>query len=181
VLATATELVRSDNKALEDDAVQVAAVVRPDGRHVRITVCIDPKAGQNKADAGKYTGTVSFEDPRVTGGSVPVTATLRFDRSNIVLLACLFAALGGLLWAFVITIRGFNAGGGWQRVTVAALASLFFAVPIYVNRYASDPAWSGSSGDFLALMIAVGGAVIAAFPTLNGIVNKVSGKSIAGN
>ena len=176
-----SDLVREDGLTFDTDEVEASATVLPDGRHVRVQVCINPRAGQGHATPGKYTGSLSIDDPRVTGGSLPMTVTLRFDRWQIVAGACVVAAAAGLIWAIAITIRGFGAGGGWERVAVASAASLLAAVPVYIKQFDSNPSWAGLSQQFVSLAIAAGAAVIAAFPTLNALVNKTSGKSVAGN
>jgi hypothetical protein len=176
-----SDLTRGNGPVLDSDAVHASATVSQNGKSIRMTVCIDPKGGASTADAGKYSGSLSIDDPRATGGAVPLTAALRFSNWAVVALATLVAALGGLVWTMLVTIKGFNAGGGALRVSAAAVATVLLAIPVYINQYAADPSWSGVSTDFLALMIAVGAAVIAGFPSLNALINGTSGMTAAGN
>lgn len=150
-------------------AYQVAswAVVDNVGTHVIVYVAIAPRH-ESISGFGGYTGTVSLNDPRAVGANVSVDANVEFYNVRNPLAWALFAAFGGLIWAWFIH-RHLSSNGPLPFLSafILGVAVLIVGVvPVINAQVLSNPDWAGTLGQVLTLMSLSGGAAIAASPTL---------------
>jgi hypothetical protein len=176
-----SDFVRSDGQILPAAQVTSRAVVTQDGRSVIVRVSVAPRYLQ-VSGFGEYSGTVSLDDPRASGGSVPVRIYIEYPYLNRVLLCGLLAAAFGLFWALIVRLAdraGQNNGQEedtglfWPSLglRVAVLAT---AVPAISAQVLSNPGWTGSLSQYIKLATVAGAAAIATTPTLSAIVSKVT-------
>jgi len=174
---TATELRRDDGQVLSESQVESRAEVSRDGKQVRVKVCVAPRLGE-VSYSGKYVGSVSLDDPRARGATVPVTVHVPYPYLNRVLLWALVAGMAGLVWAWLMrhADQQINAESpeSLVRTMVLQIASLLVGVPVVVTFVVSKPEWQGDLTAYIALATAVGAAVIAANPTFRALASRVT-------
>jgi hypothetical protein len=150
-------------------AYQVAswAVVDNVGTHVIVYVAIAPRH-ESISGFGGYTGTVSLNDPRAVGANVSVDANVEFYNVRNPLAWAMFAAFGGLIWAwFIHRHLSSNSSLPFLSAFILGVAVLIVGiVPVINAQVLSNPDWAGTLGQVLTLMSLSGGAAIAAAPTL---------------
>jgi hypothetical protein len=159
---------QSDGTALGRLQVTSRATTTNSGHQVRVAICIDPSAGHHPAQAGTYVGSVTLDDPRVTGGaSFPVTVTLQSDALRPFLF-CLVGAVAGWGWSLLIA-QAFDLRTRLEKMRLAAVcigSTVLGTFPIYLTLYAKDP---GFVGDWPALWPLAAKSFVtatAAFPSL---------------
>lgn len=183
-LATSnTDLIRqTDGVSLPEGQVASSAQVGRGGRTVTLTVCVAPRYGE-VSEFGPYSGAASLDDPRAMGGNVPVVIHVKYPYMNRVGLAALFAAYAGLIWARLVRrgdqgLRADSDQSQWSLLVVSVAAGI--ACLFSVDKLVWDPKdWQGSSSEYLDLVVAACGAVIAAVPTLQALMSHI-GKADSG-
>jgi len=174
---TTTDVLREDGLVLPEEQVSSWAVVNKDSTHVVIAVCVDPRYRQ-VSDPGRYSGAVTLDDPRVRGGNVPLTVHVQYPFLSRVLFWSLLAAVAGLTWTWLIRhadsqITAEPDAEKAPRNLAIRLASLGAAVPVVVAQVATNPDWRGDLAQYVTLGTLVGGAVIAAAPTLRALASRI--------
>jgi hypothetical protein len=163
----ALDFQQPDGTALGRLQVTTRATTTNSGHQVRVAICIDPSAGHHPAQAGTYVGSVTLDDPRVTGASFPVTVTLQSDAMRPFLF-CLVGALAGWGWSLLIA-QAFDLRTRLEKMRLAAVcvgSTVLGTFPIYLTLYAKDP---GFVGDWPALWPLAAKSFVtatAAFPSL---------------
>jgi hypothetical protein len=171
----ATTQFRRDGDVLRDDQVTSVAHVGRDGQTVTVTVCVAPRSGE-VSGSGKYVGATSLDDPRARGANVPVEIHITYPYVNRVLLWALLAALAGLVWTWLIREtdkRVSTPQEPWTLTLGVQIASLLVAVPVVISLVIDNHDWTGKLSSYVALAVAVGGAVIAAAPTFRALFGQV--------
>ena len=123
---------------------------------------------------GKFDLTVAVNDPDLSFATA-IVVTRQYDNWRLVALA----AVAACVIAFVLlALRAAWAGSGVSAFPTfftkfSNYGTLVIAIPaayaVYRLRYESVRSWEGLGGDFLALMIAVGGAFMAASTTTTAV------------
>jgi hypothetical protein len=178
VLCTVTsDFVRSDGLILPASQISSQALVSNDGTDVTVGVWVAPRYGQ-VSGFGSYTGTVSLNDSRATGASIPVKIFVEYPYVNRVLLCGLLLAFAGLIWGLLV--RKADKAFTHEQETepffanvALRVAVLATAIPIANTQVFSKPGWTGSLSEYIALGGLVGAAAIAATPTLRAIVSRL--------
>lgn len=181
VLATtASDFVRAgDGQALRASQVSTWARVDKYGTHVTIFVLVAPLHGEPSGFGG-YSGTVALNDPRAAGGSLPVHVDVQYSNLYLVLAFSFLAAFGGFTWAWFIHAINKkdprNTGNQpiLRNLVLRLAVLLAAAIPVVKLQVLTNPDWQGSLGQFIALATIVGGAAIAATPTLRALVLPAS-------
>jgi hypothetical protein len=169
-LCTSTgDLVNSFGEALPQYQLTSWAQVDNDGAHVIVYVEAAPRF-ESISGFGGYTGTVSLNDPRAVGASVPVDVHVEYFNVRNPLAWTLAAALGGLVWAWFIH-RHAAAGDAppqrfWSSLIFALAVLTAAAIPVLNAQVLANPDWSGTLSQYITLGTLAGGAAIAASPTL---------------
>ncbi|WP_121194154.1 hypothetical protein [Motilibacter peucedani] len=148
----------------------------PSGSSVNFSFCASPQNVTTRLPAGRYTGTVRIEDPRATGGTVPVTVLVVYPRLALVAAAGLLAAGAGVTWAWLVRLGG---GTTQERqhpwvLVVVRLAAMLVSFGVMDRLVLQDAGWDGSWTAYGTLMGAVFTAVVAAVPTLRAIGTRVT-------
>jgi hypothetical protein len=167
--ASSGDLVNAFGEALPSYQITSWAQVDNDGTHVIVYVSAAPRY-KSISGFGGYTGTVSLNDPRAIGGSVPVDVHVEYFNVRNPLVWTLTAAFGGLVWAWFIQRHHMATGAARQPF----LSSLIFglavllvsAIPVLNAQVLTNPDWAGTLSQFITLGTLSGGAAIAASPTL---------------
>jgi hypothetical protein len=79
---SASDFVKSDGRVLDQSEIVVSAQATNDGRHIKVTTCVDPTAGREKASPGQYIGAINFDDPRIDAEAIPGVITLKYVSSS---------------------------------------------------------------------------------------------------
>jgi len=175
----ASDFIRSDGQVLPGYQLASKALVSNDGQDVTIRVYVAPRY-QQVSGFGEYSGTVSLDDAQATGALVHVTIYIQYPYINRVLLLGLLLSCAGLIWGLLVRsadidstaqhVRGSERFFANLALRVAVLAT---AVPIINAQVLSDPGWTGTLSDYIRLGSLVGGAAIAATPSLRAIVSNL--------
>jgi len=173
-----TDLARSDGLIMPAAQVTSWGEVNESATAVVIHVCVDPRLG-GVSDPGRYLGSAYLDDPRASGGVVPLVVHIQYPYLNRVLLIALVAALGGLIWASVIHAAAAGSEPARLRpsgtsLLVVRVAAMLAAVPVVLAIVVNNRDWQGDLPQYLALTTAVGGAVIAATPTLRALASRTT-------
>jgi hypothetical protein len=167
-------IARPDGRALEPEMVTVEASIDQRGRRdsVWLTVCIDPVAARSStgtpliAKAGRYTGIVYLDDPRVTGGAVTYQVDLKYPNVYLVAAAVfipgMIGAFAGLVLASGLTLATWTEHKGRALAAIVSLAGALSTV--FVAQYLNDPSWQGDLRLFATLVVT---SVAAAYAATN--------------
>jgi hypothetical protein len=167
---SASDFVKSDGRVLDQSEIVVSAQATNDGRHIKITMCVDATAGREKASPGQYIGAINFDDPRIDADAIPGIVTLKYVSPLLMLLLTLVVGAFALVWAVDVTPMQESRFG--LRGSIAAAASVLAIVPsVFVAQYVSNPAWGDSIGQLITYIVAAGAVVIATYPTLLRLIN----------
>jgi hypothetical protein len=162
------DLVNTDGEALPQYQLTSWARVDNDGAHVIVYVEAAPRY-KSISGFGGYTGTVSLNDPRAVGASVPMDVHVEYFNVRNPLVWALACAFGGLVWAWFIH-RHMAVGAAPQAFVsslIFGLAVLLVAsIPVLNAQVLANPDWSGTLSQYITLGTLAGGAAIAASPTL---------------
>lgn len=171
-----SELRREDGLVLPDNQVGSSASVTRNGREVAVVLCVAPRFGQISG-FGRYAGVVTLDDPRARGATVPVTVHVQYPYLNRVLFWTLLAAVGGVIWTWLIRhgdakiqAEPDEPGGRTLGIRIAAI---FVAVPVVVTLVLDNRDWTGDLSSYVALATAAGAAVIAVAPTLRALASRI--------
>jgi hypothetical protein len=178
LLCTSTsDFVRSDGLILPANQISSQAVVSNDGENVTVRVWVAPRYGQ-VSGFGSYSGTVSLNDSRATGASVPVRINVQYPYVNRVLLWGLLLACAGLIWGLMVrkadkALPDTDDNGSFFANLALRIAVLATAVPIINVQVLSKPGWTGTLSQYLTLGGLVGAAAIAATPSFRALVSQI--------
>jgi hypothetical protein len=167
ILCTATgDFVRPDGLILPPSQISSEALVSNDGADVTLRVWVAPRY-QQVSGFGNYSGTVSLNDSRATGASIPVKISVEYPYRNRVLLCGLLLAFAGLIWGLLVrkADKAFThekETGPFFANVALRIAVLATAIPIVNTQVFSKPGWTGSLSDYIILGGLVGAAAIAA-------------------
>jgi hypothetical protein len=172
-----SDFVRSDGATLPAFQVTSNAVVSNNGRDITISLSVAPRY-RVIGGYGRYTGSVSLNDSRAVGGSVPVTIDVYYPDVDLVALLGLLLSYAGLIWGLLVRLadRGVQTSGEGElffanmALRVAVIAT---SIPIINAQAISNPSWTGSFSDFIKLGGVVAAAAIAATPSLRAIVSRM--------
>ena len=126
--------------------------------------------------SGGYSGVVTLDDPRATGGVVSVNVNVLYPYIGVVIPFTFLAAFGGFSWAWLIhnlrksptdpDTKNYFVRNLILRVAVILVA----AVPVVDLQVLTNPGWQGTLTDYVRLATLAGGAAIAATPTLRALI-----------
>ncbi len=144
------------------DHIWAEATVRNNREGVRLTICIDPEG----VPAGKYQGSVVFDDTRVTAGAVQWTVTLQYEKWWFVAFAALGVAAAAFFYSYATTGSGSpGASGGFLSFAsdnlIGVAAGLAAAAVALIGGYWGSLDWGGDPDDWLK----GAGVVFTAFTT----------------
>ena len=177
-LCTSTsDFVRSDGLILPANQISSQAVVSNDGENVTVSVWVAPRYG-HVSGFGSYSGTISLNDSRATGASVPVRINVQYPYVNRVLLWGLLLACAGLIWGLMVrkadkALPDTDDNGSFFANLALRVAVLATAVPIINIQVLSKPGWTGTLSQYLTLGGLVGAAAIAATPSFRALVSQI--------
>ena len=153
---------------LDPEHIWAEAAVRNNREGVRLAVCVDPEA----VPAGKYQGSVVFDDTRVTAGAIQWTVTLQYEKWWLVAYGALLVAGAAFFYSYSTT--GSTSPSDCpddttsRRLVVFAkdnfigiAAGLATATVSFMSAYWGSLDWGGDPDDWLK----GAGVVFAAFTT----------------
>jgi hypothetical protein len=165
---TSGDLVNPGGEALPSYQITSWARVDNDGAHVIVYVSAAPRY-QSISGFGGYTGTVSLNDPRAVGASVPVDVHVEYFNVRNPLVWALAAAFGGLVWAWFIhrhMAPSANPQAFFSSLIFGVAVLTVAAIPVLNAQVLANPDWAGTLSQYITLGTLAGGAAIAASPTL---------------
>lgn len=142
---------------LDPEHIQAGAVVRTNRDGVRLTLCIDPE----KVPAGRYQGSVVFDDTRVTAGSVQWTITLQYARWWLAAFGALLIAMAAFFYSYATTNTEQRIKDYARDNFIGIAAGLATATVAFIGAYWDSTDWGGKPNDWLK----GAGVVFAAFTT----------------
>ena len=113
---------------------------------------------------------------------MPVHADVQYSNLDLVIAFSFLVAFGGFTWAWFIHVvdkkpnrtPGHLLDTGHQpllrNLVLRVAVLLAAAIPVVKLQVLSNPDWQGTLGQFISLATIVGGAAIAATPTLRALV-----------
>ncbi len=93
----ASDFVRTDGIVLPATQISSQAVVSNDGQAVTMRIWVAPRYEQ-LSGFGSYSGTISLNDSRAAGASVPVRIDVQYPFINRIAICGLLLAYAGLVW-----------------------------------------------------------------------------------
>lgn len=172
----ASDFVRTDGIVLPANQISSQAVVSNSGQDVILRIWVAPRF-QQVSGFGTYSGTISLNDARAIGASIPVKIEVQYPFLNRVALCGLLLAYAGLVWGLLVRVAdrdlSFNRNEPFFANLALRIAVLATAVPIINAQVLSNPAWTGTLGGYIKLGGVVGAAAIAATPSLRAIVSRL--------
>ncbi len=153
---------------LEPDHIWAQATVRNNREGVRLAVCVDPDG----VPAGKYQGSIVFDDTRVTAGAIQWTVTLQYEKWWLVAYGALLVAAAAFFYSYSTTGSSSPSDRpndtASRRLIVFAkdnfigiAAGVATATVSFISAYWGSLDWGGDPDDWLK----GAGVVFAAFTT----------------
>jgi hypothetical protein len=171
-----SDLVRADGEAIPAD--QVTSWARTGNAGLRVFIYVEISARYGSATpSGGYTGTVSMDDARATGGNVPVTVHVEYPNLWRATMVCVVAAWVGFFWAWLVHLTRVDThtiGRFWLYIILQVAVIVIVAFPVLNVQILSNPDWAGDVSQYIALATLAGGGALASTPTLRALVDRAA-------
>jgi hypothetical protein len=153
------------------DQVSSWAQVDSAGTSITVWVAAAPRY-RVVSGADAYSGTVVLDSPSAQGAKIPVSIHVAYQNLNLIFAFGFLAAFGGFTWAWLLhnATHGIRKPGYFWRHSLLCLAVLLAAsIPIVDAQVLNKSDWQGTLTEYIALATLIGGAAIAATPTLRAL------------
>jgi hypothetical protein len=172
----ASDLVRPDGEVIPASQVTSWALTGNSGQRIFIYIEVSPRYG-SVTPSGGYTGTVSMDDERATGGNIPVTVHVEYPRLWRATMVCIVAAWVGFFWAWLIHLTRADvptAGRFWLYIILQLAVLTIVSFPVLNAQILTNPDWTGDVSQYIALASLAGGGALATTPTLRALIDRAA-------